>query len=126
MPAHRFQWPLSTCRRSRAHVQKVDAPTKAILTEFDLGKPGHTLMVPLNEGKNFTDSKLRDVNTFLQFGVVPQLLTTEEATFVRPSLSTAQPLFYCLCTCRLCSSCNGSCAAAHAHACRAPAVGPGA
>lgn len=55
----------------------------AILNEFDLGKPGHTLMVPMNEGKNFTDKKLRDVNTFEEFNIDPATMSTEAATYVR-------------------------------------------
>eukprot|EP00892_Ulva_mutabilis_P010399 jgi/Ulvmu1/7731/UM039_0037.1 len=65
-----------------ALMARVDAPTMAILTEFDLSKPGHTLMAPLTEGKNFTDKKLRDVNTFQNFNLDPATISTEAATYI--------------------------------------------
>lgn len=72
-------------------VQLVDEPTMKILREFDINKPGHTLMVPLNEGKNFTDKKLRDVNTFQQFGIDPSTMTTAAATQVPAPYTAPAP-----------------------------------
>lgn len=84
-------------------VQLVDEPTMKILREFDIGKPGHTLMVPLNEGKNFTDKKLRDVNTFQQFNIDPSTMTTAAATQARPLPPTNE----CAACCVLRRPCAG-------------------
>lgn len=76
------QWRNCCNLKHDAFLQKVDAPTQEILNSFDLGNPGHTLIMPKNVGVNYQDFKRRDADILATFQIDPALTTPEVATEV--------------------------------------------
>jgi hypothetical protein len=69
---------------SHGTVQIVDEPTQALLNSFDLSMPGHTLLLPRNEGRNVSDPKLHKVDILASAGINVATTPPEVASQVGP------------------------------------------